>query len=729
MFHSFRWSLLFCFVTVLWLFGACSGKGTNPEGTKADGGTTNTNKDGGGSENDNNTQPPERRLPPGDSSGNGKWPPPSGMAGLEFSLDDSANKTYKEGQLFWNGSFVYQKSKNTVTFSSAWQPTDGPFPPLYDDGPIDKGGHEPVGSKAGDHIWGVAVYVKPDPKQDLEFEYGVINDNNHWLWEGTNGLVVVKKGSTDVVKAKGIKLPSHGNIDIKITLDLSKLQKDYAVDDPKNPPLIFLKGTMTNWAHVQVQDKGKRGDDKAGDGILTFVQKQNLDYSPHFGLLQYKRHVQFVYQFTSISGREYKDADDNALADGVQAWADCNSDGKFTDDEKQKIIWEKDSRGAVKNTTIVVCEGKEPPCSKADCAQKRCSDKPVCKGCSTTSDCATNETCDKVSGKCQPKGASCTKADCGEARCKSDPVCQCKVAADCKTGEICNTQTGICEADNKCKSNTDCDKDETCDKATGRCLSKACTANDCKLARCKNDPVCANSGQGPVVYFLQPATGSTSGGTVVTVFGDRFKQGAKIEFGGNAATNIKFVSAKELTCTTPAGGAGSVDVSVINPDGKRNTFPQGFKYGGSFSGKRVDWCKIQWPNKIPDKANNVPAAKAGQPSPVIYGWVYKKGSTDTAGQGPGITAQVGIGPVGTNPSVNQSWKWFPATYLGDKAGPGNPTSNDEYKGTVTAPSAGTYDYAYRFSADGKTYRYCNPGNGNDDKSPYDTNKAPKLTAQ
>ena len=23
----------------------------------------------------------------------------------------------------------------------------------------------------------------------------------------------------------------------------------------------------------------------------------------------------------------------------------------------------------------------------------------------------------------------------------------------------------------------------------------------------------------------------------------------------------------------------------------------------------VDWCKIQWPNKIPDTANNVPAAK------------------------------------------------------------------------------------------------------------------------
>lgn len=665
----------------------------------------------------------------GDKANTGSWTPPAGMAALEFSVDDSANKTYKAGQLLWNGSFRYDKATNTVTYSSAWQPTDGPFPPLYDDGPIDQGGHEPLGAKAGDNIWGVVVFVKPDAAQDLEFEYGLINDNNHWLWEGSNGLVMVKKGSTEVVKAAGLKLASHGNINIKISLDIAKLQKDFAVDDPKNPPLIFLKGTMTNWAHIQIQDKGKRGDEKEGDGIFTFVQAQNLDYSPHFGLLQHSRHVQFVFQFNAVTGREYKDVDDNALADGVQAWADCNGDGKFSDDEIQKIVWEKDSRGAVKNTTIVVCEGKDAPCSRADCGTERCKSQPICQqqGCKSNNECAPTEQCNTTMGKCEPKNTSCTKADCAEARCQFDPICQCKSQADCKTGEVCNTTTGKCEANKTCKEDKDCGQDQTCDTATGRCLSKTCTANDCKEARCQNDPVCTSSTQGPVVYFVQP--GNADAGSQVAILGDRFVQGAKVEFGTTEATNVVVESAQKLTCAVPAG-SGTVDVTVINPDGKRGLYPQGFTYGSSTVKPiaSVDWCNVQWPKSIPDAANNIPDAVAGQPSPIIYGWVFKAGVTNQAGKGAGISAEVGIGPVGSNPFTDKNWKWWPATYNGDKAGLSSATDNDEYQGTVTPPAAGTYHYAFRFNGDGINYWYCTPA-GNDKNTPYNPSQAPVLIAK
>lgn len=720
-----RVSLWFCVFCVLgwvgsWVVSCASNNQPTEGNTKQEKGTSGTDGGGEGVIGDN--------ASPGDQGTNGTWKPPAGMAAMSFSVDDSANKTYKAGQLLWNGSFQYDKATNTVVYSSAWQPTDGPFPPLYDDGPIDQGGHEPIGAKAGDNIWGVVVFVKPDTKQDLEFEYGLINDNNHWLWEGSNGLVTIKKGASELVQAQGIKLAAHGNINIKISLDISKLQKDFAVEDPKNPPLIFLKGTMTNWAHIQIQDKGKRGDEKEGDGILTFVQNQNLDYSPHFGLLQHSRHVQFVFQFNSVTGREYKDVDDNALADGVQAWADCNGDGKFSDDEVQKIIWEKDSRGAVKNTTIVVCEGKEAPCSKADCGTDRCKEQPICKSvCQSNNDCGPTEQCNTATGKCEPKGSSCTKADCGEARCQSDPVCQCKTNTDCKTGEVCNTQTGRCEADKSCKEDKDCGAEQTCDKATGRCLSKACTANDCKEARCQNDPVCTSSGQGPVLYFVQP--GNADAGAQVTLSGDRFAQGAKVEFGTTEATNVTVDSAQKITCTVPAG-SGTVDVTVINPDGKRGTFPQGFTYGGGTVTPiaSVDWCNVQWPKSIPDAANNIPDAVAGQASPIIYGWVFKTGVTNKPGQGPGITAEVGLGPVGSNPFTDKTWKWWPATYLGDKAGLGSATDNDEYQGTVIPPAAGTYHYAYRFSGDGINYWYCTPG-GNDKNTPYDPKAAPVLIAK
>ncbi len=715
-----------CVFALSWSMGACSGGGSDSDGSTTQDGGNNSNPDTS-TGNSNNT-PPDQRNNSGDQTSSGNWPPPNGMAAMEFVVDDSANKSYGPGELLWNGSFVYNKDDNTVTFSAAWQPTDGPFPPLYDDGPIDQGGHEPVGSKAGDHIWGIVVFVKPDDTQDLEFEYGLINTSNHWLWEGPNGLVTVKKGSTDVMKAKGQTLQPHGNIDIKVTLDLSKLQEDFAIDDIKNPPLLFIKGTMTNWAHVQVQDRGQRGDDKEGDGIVTFVQSKNLDYSKHFGLLQHEREVQFVYQFNSMTGREYKDVDDNALPNGVQAWADCNGDGEFTEDEKQTIVMKKDSRGAVQNTAVIVCEGKEPPCSKADCSKERCKDKPICKGCSGDSDCGQDQTCNTATGQCEAKQGGCTKNDCGEDRCKNDPVCKCQSNGDCKVGETCNTTTGQCEATKKCTSDSDCGQDETCNVQSGQCLQKGCTSNDCSLDRCKSDPIC--TADGPVIYFVTPGVGPVGGGTTIAISGDRFKAGAKVMFGSTAATNVKVDSATKITCDTPAG-TGTVDVTVTNTDGKSGTYPQAFKYGGGGPNPgqaSVDWCNIQWPKMIPDTNNNIPDAQVGQPSPIIYGWVFKTGVTDKPGQGPGIKAEVGIGPVGSNPATNKDWKWWPATYLGDKAGIGNPTANDEYQGTVTPAKAGTYNYAYRFTGDGTNWWYCTTA-GNDKNTPYDPAKATSLTAR
>ena len=89
----------------------------------------------------------------------------------------------------------------------------------------------------------------------------------------------------------------------------------------------------------------------------------------------------------------------------------------------------------------------------------------------------------------------------------------------------------------------------------------------------------------------------------------------------------------------------------------------------------------------------------GKPSERIYGLVYEGGKTNAAGQGAGVSAQLGLGANGSYPN-DTTWTWINATYLNDAG------NYDRYFASLTAPSVGQYDYAFRFSLDtGKTWIY------------------------
>lgn len=75
----------------------------------------------------------------------------------------------------------------------------------------------------------------------------------------------------------------------------------------------------------------------------------------------------------------------------------------------------------------------------------------------------------------------------------------------------------------------------------------------------------------PTVTSVTPSSGTTAGGEQVTVNGTGFVNGATVMIGGNAATNVTYVSATQLTATTPAGTAGAKDVVVTNPDTQSGT--------------------------------------------------------------------------------------------------------------------------------------------------------------
>ena len=86
----------------------------------------------------------------------------------------------------------------------------------------------------------------------------------------------------------------------------------------------------------------------------------------------------------------------------------------------------------------------------------------------------------------------------------------------------------------------------------------------------------------PTLTRVEPDNDVVTGGATVQIIGEDFQDGATVTIGGNAASNLIFVSPTELMVEVPAGVVGSVDVVVTNPDGKSDTLVDGFTYTPEF---------------------------------------------------------------------------------------------------------------------------------------------------
>lgn len=126
----------------------------------------------------------------------------------------------------------------------------------------------------------------------------------------------------------------------------------------------------------------------------------------------------------------------------------------------------------------------------------------------------------------------------------------------------------------------------------------------------------------------------------------------------------------------------------------------------------IGWCNLQSPDTI--------TTTAGTSSDPVYGRVYVASCTDGAEYCGGVLAQVGYGAPGEDPST---FDWISAEY-----NPGHTVDdNDEYSSTLSPATAGTYEYAYRFSGDGgETWTYCDTTGSSDG---YASSDAGVLTAE
>lgn len=91
-----------------------------------------------------------------------------------------------------------------------------------------------------------------------------------------------------------------------------------------------------------------------------------------------------------------------------------------------------------------------------------------------------------------------------------------------------------------------------------------------------NVTVIINAGA-PTVSSVAPNSGSTVGGTSVTITGTGFTGATAVTFGGTAATGITVVNDTTITALTPAHAAGAVAVAVTAPGGT-GSLPNGFTY-------------------------------------------------------------------------------------------------------------------------------------------------------
>ena len=80
----------------------------------------------------------------------------------------------------------------------------------------------------------------------------------------------------------------------------------------------------------------------------------------------------------------------------------------------------------------------------------------------------------------------------------------------------------------------------------------------------------------PTITGISPASGTTAGGTVVTITGTNFYSPATVTIGGFASSLFVVDNATQIKAVTPAGTAGAQDVVVTNPDGQSGTLPGGF---------------------------------------------------------------------------------------------------------------------------------------------------------
>jgi hypothetical protein len=233
-----------------------------------------------------------------------------------------------------------------------------------------------------------------------------------------------------------------------------------------------------------------------------------------------------------------------------------------------------------------------------------------------------------------------------------------------------------------------------------------------------------NTSLKPKIDQMLPTDGFANATTKVVLTGKNFAQGARVYLDGGAGAiimNVTVSSPVSLAFVMPKNPYGAPDydkpqkvsVSVLVNTMTSNAVD--FQYTVS---QEMD---AKFKGSVLTASTDAFKDFASDP---IEAQVYVEGITDTTtGDSQKITAQIGYGPEGKDPSKEDGWKWFKARFKEDSTAQ---TGYDVYDGTLKVPLVKTYDVAFRFSQDGgQTWIYADTDEGD---LKYDTAKSAKLKA-
>jgi len=159
------------------------------------------------------------------------------------------------------------------------------------------------------------------------------------------------------------------------------------------------------------------------------------------------------------------------------------------------------------------------------------------------------------------------------------------------------------------------------------------------------------------VSSVSPNSGSTAGGTVITVTGTNFATGATVAFGVVAATNVVVVSSTTITAATPAGSAGAATVTVTNPGAQSGSLAAAFTYVAPTS---TTITYVQGNYATPQTSQtNVPvtftsAQIAGDLNVVVAGWNDSTAVVSAVTDSKGNTYTRAVGPTVQSGYASQS---------------------------------------------------------------------------
>jgi hypothetical protein len=151
--------------------------------------------------------------------------------------------------------------------------------------------------------------------------------------------------------------------------------------------------------------------------------------------------------------------------------------------------------------------------------------------------------------------------------------------------------------------------------------------------------------------------------------------------------------------SAPHADAPHADAApAVDAPGAADANPNGAPLNETGSAAEADYCVNQFPMQV----TVAPGAQVP-----FFGQLYEAGLTDaSATPAAGVTASLGLSPAGaaSDPRFDPAWTF---TAGAPNAGYDFAQNNDEYTVTITAPSAGVYRFAWRFSFDGgASWTYC-----------------------